>query len=153
MVIKCKSISSLTRIFVYHMKVFKAISVFSLVLLVLVSSSNFMIGIHFCSGDIQNIGFLTKADVCEKEQKQPPCHQHLTAPCCDDETIVHESDELKASPSYTQIASAPVMEIAELEVLISEIIPSEPFSRSPYHLYDPPLPTQEITIANQVFLI
>jgi hypothetical protein len=119
----------------------------------MLSSSNFMVGIHFCSGEIQNIGFLTEAEACEKEQSTPPCHRHTTTPCCEDETILHHSDELKSSLSHVHAAAPLAMDMVDFEVLVSEVIPESPASRTPYFLYDPPGPSLDITITNQVLLI
>lgn len=135
------------------MKPFRNISIVAMVFLVLLSSSNFMIGIHFCSGEIQNVGFLTKAEVCEKEQSTPPCHRHMTAPCCEDETIIHKGEELKNSISHLHIPAPAAMDVAMLQVVIAEVIPAAPVLRTSRYLYDPPLRWDDITISNQVFLI
>jgi len=135
------------------MKPFKTISIFAFVILVLLSSSNFMVGIHFCSGEIQNIGFLTKADVCEKEQSLPPCHKHTTAPCCEDETIVHKGEELKSSVSHIHAAAPLTMDVVDFDVLVSEVVPSSPVLRTAFSQYDPPRRSLDITVTNQVFLI
>jgi hypothetical protein len=119
----------------------------------MLSSSNFMVGIHFCSGEIRNIGFLTEAEACEKEQSTPPCHRHTTTPCCEDETILHHSDELKSSLSHVHAAAPLATNMVDFQVPVSEVVPESPASRTPYFLYDPPGPSLDITIANQVLLI
>lgn len=135
------------------MKSFRNISILAMVFLVLLSSSNFMVGIHFCSDEIQNISFLTKADACEMERELPPCHRHLTAPCCEDETIVHEGEELKNTASTLHTAAPVAMDLTDLQVIIAEVIPAAPFAHTSFYLYDPPLRWDDITISNQVFLI
>ena len=134
------------------MRLLKPISIFTLVSLVLLSSSNFMVGIHVCSGEIRNVAFLTKAKACEKEQSLPPCHRH-TPPCCEDEAIVHEGDELKGAVSPVQLAASPATDMPPLEVIVAEVVPSWSLSRAPFFLYDPPEPSLDITISNQVLLI
>jgi hypothetical protein len=134
------------------MKAIRSISVVVLAVLVLVSSTSFMIGMHFCMGEVQNVAFFTKADGCEKEQNLPPCHRHQKAPCCADETIIHDGDDFKASIAYFHIVAAP-MEIEQPLVLISEVIPSVPLSRIKYYNYDPPLRSCDLTVEHQVFLI
>lgn len=134
------------------MKPLKTISVLAMVFLVLLSSSNFMVGIHFCSGEIQNIGFLKKADVCEREQSLPPCHKHTTAPCCEDKTIVHQAEDLKAYVPHFHVAAPVTMEVADFDVLVSEVVPSSPVFTA-FYLYDPPRRSHDIIITNQVFLI
>lgn len=135
------------------MKPFRTISILVLAFLVLLSSSNFMVGIHFCADEIQNIGFLTKAEACEKEQNLPPCHKHMTAPCCEDATIMHEGDELKASASDVHVGLTVTTEATDFHVVVAELIPSSPLSQTSFLFYDPPRPSPDITITNQVFLI
>lgn len=135
------------------MKTLRAISAIALAVLVLVSSTSFMIGMHFCMGEVQNVALFTKAEGCEKEKSQPPCHRHMKAPCCDDETILHKADDLKPSVADGNVIAPVPVEIEQLMVVISEIIPSAPASRSPYVNYDPPLRSCDITVEQQVFLI
>ena len=135
------------------MKLLRTISILALVFLVMLSSSNFMVGLHFCSGEIQNIGILSKAEPCEKEQSQPPCHRHMTVTCCEDETILHQGEELKPSVSHFYAAAPLPIDIVDLGILVSEVIPGSAISRSCYVLYDPPASSADITIRNQTFLI
>lgn len=135
------------------MKLFRTISSLILAILVLVSSSSFMVGIHYCAGKVQNIALFTKADACEKELIMPPCHRHLKAPCCEDQTVVHKGEDLKASIVHDQLLPPSSIDIEQPLVLISEIIPTAPFSRVKYFNYDPPLPSSDLTIDHQVFLI
>ena len=136
------------------MKAFRSIAAVLLGILVLVSSTSFMVGMHFCMGEVQNIAFLTKADGCEKEKKLPPCHRQTNAPCCEDETIIHDGDDLKASIAQIQIIAPAQDQDIELPlILVAEIIPSAPFSRIRYYNYDPPLRSWDLTVEHQVFLI
>jgi hypothetical protein len=135
------------------MKAFRTISAVMLALLVLFSSTSFMIGMHFCMGEVQNIALFTKADVCEKEQSMPPCHRHMKVPCCEDKTVVHKGDDFKASLASLQILAPAAIDIEQPSILISEIIPSAPVSRIQYYQYDPPLRSCDLTVEHQVFLI
>jgi hypothetical protein len=121
--------------------------------LVLFSSSSFMVGVHLCSGQIQNIALFTKADGCEMEKRMPPCHKHETKPCCEDETIVHEGQDFKVSVTDITIAAIPAMDMQLPPVLISEVIPSAPISRITHYNYDPPFRPADLTVSFQVFLI
>lgn len=135
------------------MKAFRTISIIFLTVLVLVSSTSFMIGMHFCMGEIQNFALFRKADSCEKEQNLPPCHRHEKAPCCKDEAAVHKGDDFKASAIYLYSAT-PTPIVVELPVvLIAEIIPSASILRIQYYNYDPPPRSCDITVEQQVFLI
>ncbi len=135
------------------MKAFRTISAILLALLVLVSSTNFMIGMHICMGDVQNIALFSKAEGCEMEQNLPPCHRHLKAPCCEDETVIHKADDVKTNVVQIQIDGPSPIDVEQPLVLISEIIPSAPLSRIQYYKYDPPLRSWDLTVEHQVFLI
>lgn len=135
------------------MKASRSISAILLALLVLVSSTSFMVGMHLCMGEVQNIAFFSKADGCEREQNLPPCHRHTTAPCCDDETVIHEPDDFKGSVAQYHVAVPVPIDIDHSLVLISELIPTAPLSRFKYFNYDPPLRSSDLTVKHQVFLI
>ena len=135
------------------MKAFRTISAVLLGLLVLVSSTNFMIGMHICMGDVQNVALFTKADGCEMEQNLPPCHRHSKAPCCEDETVIHKADDVKTNIAQIHIDGPSSIDVELPLVFISEIIPSAPLSRIQYYNYDPPLRSWDLTVEHQVFLI
>lgn len=135
------------------MKYFRIISTIVFCLMVFISSSSFIIGLHFCSGNIQDMAFLNNAQSCINENIVPPCHRQESKPCCEDETIVHEGQGFKASIHKIIIAPALVFDIDQVALLISEIIPSAPLSRVRYYHYDPPLRSSDLTVALQVFLI
>lgn len=135
------------------MKFLKTISVLAMAFLVLLSSSSFMVGIHFCAGEVQHMALFSQAEKCAMENSLPPCHKHLTAPCCDDETIVHEGEGFKASISKIEISLPLVLEAELSQVILSEIIPSVSVVGTRYHNYDPPLRSYDITVAHRVFLI
>lgn len=134
------------------MKKYRSILSVAFAFLVLISSSSFMVGVHFCSGQIQNIALFTKAEDCEME-KIPPCHKHLVKPCCEDETIVHNGEDFKVSPTDVTISLVPVTDMELPSVLISEVIPSAPASRITFYNYDPPLRSADLTVSYQTFLI
>ena len=86
------------------MKLFKVIVAGLLIVLVMISSTNFLVGIHFCMGDIQKVSLFSEASGCEMQKTiVPPCHKHLQEPCCDDETVIHESDEFNASQNELSV--------------------------------------------------
>lgn len=134
------------------MKQHRSILSFAFAILVLFSSSSFMVGLHLCSGEIQNIAWFTKAEGCEMEKKMPPCHKHESKPCCEDETIVHDAQDFKGSINQISIV-APIADMAQPAVLIAEIIPSSVISTKHYAYHDPPLRATDITVDLQVFLI
>ena len=135
------------------MKLLRTIGVLALTVLVLLSSSSFMVGMHFCKGTLKELAVLTKAKGCEKEMKLPPCHRHLASPCCEDETIIHEGKGFKASLSEVTISPSPFSHIVLPEVIIAEVIPTAPASKISYYGYDPPLRSYDLIISYNVFLI
>jgi hypothetical protein len=135
------------------MKALRSISAVVLALLVLISSTSFMVGMHLCMGEVQNIALFAKAEGCEKEQSLPPCHRHTNAPCCEDETVIHETDDFKASAAHYHVAVPVPIDIEQPLILISEVIPTTPLARFKYHHYDPPLRSCDLTVEHRVFLI
>lgn len=135
------------------MKVFRTISSIVLSLLVIVSSSSFMVGIHLCSGNIQDVALFTKANSCANEKKMPPCHKQESTPCCEDQAIIHEGQDIKSDVFKLHLSAIPALDIEQSFILISEVIPSAPFSRIKYYNYDSPLRSTDRTVAHQVFLI
>ena len=135
------------------MKVLRTISAVVLAILVLVSSTSFTIGMHLCMGEVQNIALFSKADSCEKELSLPPCHRHTKAACCDDETVINDADDFKASAAHYHVAVPSPIDIEQTLVLISEIFPTAPLSGVKYYKYNPPLRSCDLTVEHQVFLI
>jgi hypothetical protein len=134
------------------MKIVRTIAAVILAFLVLVSSTNFVIGVHYCMGKVKDVAFLTKADACKNETKLPPCHKQ-TKPCCEDETILHKGDDLKAPVNQLDFTLPVAIEMEQPLVLLAEIIPSSPVAHREHYLYDPPLRSYDITLAHHVFLI
>lgn len=134
------------------MKLFRSILSIALALLVLISSTSFMVGMHFCGGHVQDIALFSKAEPCMMELKTPPCHKQAE-PCCDDETVVHKGQEFKAQAAQPHLLAPSPIDIEQPQVLISEIIPSSAVSKVKYLNYDPPLPLQDLVVEHHVFLI
>jgi hypothetical protein len=135
------------------MNVFRTISSIVLALMVLVSSTSFIIGMHICNGAVKDISLFTKADGCEKEKSTPPCHRHMKRACCEDEAVFHEGDDFKASIEHVQIIIPAPIDIEHPTLFISEIIPDAPISRTNFYNYDPPLRSWDLTVEHHVFLI
>ncbi len=135
------------------MKIVRTISAYLLALLVLMSSTSFMVGLHFCGGDVQHIALFSKAEKCAMEKVVPPCHKHLQEPCCADETIIHEGDDFKASVAKIHVAAPDFSVVEHFPVVIAEVIPDSPVSRITFEAYDPPLRSYDRIVDLQVFLI
>jgi hypothetical protein len=124
-----------------------------LALLTLFSASSVTIGIHFCQGKVQNLALFSKAQGCEREKKLPPCHRHKAAPCCEDETIVHEGQSFQTFDSNITVTATPVADILQPSVLLSEIIPASVHAQTRYYNYDPPLRSEDRIVTHRIFLI
>jgi hypothetical protein len=135
------------------MKAVRSISAVILAIMVLVSSTSFMIGMHICMGEVQDVALFTKADVCEMEKSLPPCHRHAKTPCCEDGSVIHKGEDFKASFSKIEITVPAAIDIVQPLLLISEIIPAAPTSRIKHYTYDPPWRSCDLIVEHQVFLI
>lgn len=135
------------------MKQYRSILSSAFAILVLFSSSSFMVGIHLCGGHVQNIALFTKADGCAMEKRIPPCHKHESKPCCEDETIVHDAQDFKSNVSQINITAPPVLDVIVPATFIAEVIPSLTISFNQHADYDPPIRSIDVTIDFQVFLI
>ena len=130
------------------MKVYRNILSIGFILLTLVSSSNFMVGLHFC-GDEVGVAFFSKAE-CGMEMNVPPCHRQEKS-CCDDEVIVHQGQDFKNTINEFQFQPLQIAGLVS-PVVIAEIL-SESASRFELNIYHPPLRTIDLTISQQVFRI
>lgn len=133
------------------MRLFRTIITFSLAALVFMSGSSFLVGFHYCGGEVQKIAFLSKAPGCEKEKQLPPCHRPKTPPCCEDEVVFHEGQGFKHTTENIHI------ELPQTGTLAIPVVIAEVFSRVVnevgYTYYDPPLPIPDLTVSLQVFRI
>jgi len=133
------------------MKTLRSIAAIFLAMLVLVSSSSFMVGIHRCGGSVQNIALFTEADGCPMEQQAMPCHKAVRSACCQDVKVIHEQEEFNAQLDQDQLTAIPVIGAASFPVLISVVVPSsEPETFTPY---DPPLRAIDRVVTHHVFII
>lgn len=135
------------------MKRFRSTLSIGLALLVLFASSSFSVGLHICSGAIQNIALFGKAEGCEKEKQLPPCHRHETPACCQDEMVVHDSDEFQANGAQIDVSPLTVAYLIADHIILDEIVSSATVVSPRYYNYDPPLRSCDLTVEHQVFLI
>ena len=122
--------------------------------LVLFSSSSFIVGIHLCSGRVQDVAMFTHAEDCGMEKKaMPPCHRPASKPCCENEAIVHNGDDFKASVKGVMLPIVSVIDLELPHVLLAEVIPSLQLSPTQFYNYDSPLRPSDLTVSLQVFRI
>lgn len=135
------------------MKSLRTISSLLVALLVLASSTSFVVGVHLCGGQVDNVAFLEKASPCAMEQKLPPCH-HAKSSCCDDTLLVHNAQELKNDITHFDLTAHAVPMIIQYPTLIAEIIPATSnTTATSFRLYDPPLRHDDRPATLQVFRI
>jgi hypothetical protein len=135
-------------------KTIRSISALVLASLVMLSSTSFMVGVHFCMGEVKSVSFFSKADQCLKKTADlPMCHKHMKSNCCQDKAFVHEGDDFKNNMQSFGFESPATFVAVVPTVLISEIIPSSPFASSFFPFYDPPFPPDDLTVDLQVFII
>lgn len=127
----------------------KLIAVFSLVLL-LVSSSSFSIGLHWCGGELKDVAIFESAHTCPGEQQVPPCHAVSVNSCCDNATVLHEgndSGDILSVAVGQQVSSAPVL----FELFVVEL-PSA-YRKSPVRISDGPPMQSPVFLTTRRILI
>jgi hypothetical protein len=135
------------------MKTIRAISSVLLAFLMLVSSTSFIVGVHVCMGEVQNVALFAKAEGCAMEQQLPPCHKHTQAPCCDDETFIHKGTDVKTSFENISFVTPWAFIVEAPLIVLSEIVPPGDRPIIDIDFYDPPLPSIDRTVILQIFLI
>lgn len=130
------------------MKLYRSILAIGFMLLTLVSSTNFMVGLHFC-GDEVGVALFAKAE-CGMEMNVPPCHRQERS-CCDDELIVHQGQDFKNTINEFQFQPQLIAELIS-PVVVSEII-SEANNQYNPDVYRPPLRATDLTVSHKVFRI
>ena len=99
------------------MKYYRSIVSVVLTVLVLFSSSSFIVGIHLCCGHVQDVALFSPAEDCGMGKAMPPCHQPSSKTCCENEAIVHSGDDFKASVKGVMLPLVPVMDMELPHVL------------------------------------
>jgi hypothetical protein len=135
------------------MSALRTIAAVTLACLVLISSTSFIVGLHICMGQVENIALFDHADSCQKEKSLPACHKQMKPACCEDETVFHEATNFKASVERPEIVPPAPIDVEQPLVPISEVIPVAEISRTQYYNYDPPFRSSDLTVFLQVFLI
>ena len=135
------------------MRLVRSISALLLAFLVMMSSTSFMVGMHFCRNEVKDIALFSKAEECPKHlQKAPLCPQHKKSDCCKDETFVHEGDDFKNTVTQEIDGPSFVVEATPF-VFVSETMPPSGISYHSIIQYDPPLYSPDLTLSLGVFLI
>ncbi|WP_345158085.1 HYC_CC_PP family protein [Pontibacter saemangeumensis] len=144
------------------MKFFRRIVLFSLALLVLVSSTGFSVGMHLCAGEVRDLTFYGEATEClmgQKKETLPPCHapEKEKAPqssCCEDHQLVVERlDMASDSKALVLIKKLDLKFIAAVKAVILQLFGHQEGLKSAYALYTSPPIARDIPVLVQSFLI
>lgn len=135
------------------MKQYRSIASVVFAVLVLFSSSSFIVGIHLCCGRVQDVALFAPAEDCGMGKTMPPCHRPESKACCENDAIIHSGDDFKASAKGVMLPLVPVVDMELPHVLIAEVIPSLQLTPTEFYNYDPPLRKADLTVSLQVFLI
>ena len=136
------------------MNIARQISAAALSILILVSGSSFMGGIHFCAGNVKSISFFEPPDKCPMEKQMPKCPLHKSAACCQDATIIHEGQDVSQVVPHLEGADVSIFTADQFFVIVSEIVPTNPLRTGFQHYYyPPPSRASDITIELHAFLI
>jgi hypothetical protein len=141
---------------------FKEISAIMLSALVLLSSTSFTFGMHFCMGQLESIALFSGAEPCEMATQKSPCatdkhdpdceHQQVTKKgCCEDQTVVIEGHE--DLTQVTKVAVPDFQMIAVLYAVVSFLFSAPAVDYYSYNDYSPPLIERDIPVLVQSFLI
>ncbi|MBJ6120107.1 hypothetical protein JAO76_18020 [Pontibacter sp. BT310] len=142
------------------MKLLKRILLLTLALLVLVSSTGISVGMHLCSGELEDLAFFgAKADCPMEQEKEtlPPCHQvpaSAAAECCDDHTLVFEHDN--ATPDSKPLLLTKTLDlkfVAAFKVVILQFFTLEADPKPAYAFYEAPPLDRDIPVLVQSFLL
>lgn len=127
-----------------------------LALLVLVSSSSFMVNMHFCGGHVQSISLVNEAAPCPMEVQLPPCHKEMAVKksgCCEDKHVAFEGKDFNAKvqdfsllnwQAINWVVTLPIMEVIQV---------NEALAFSNHTPYKPPIVERDIPVLVQSFLI
>lgn len=135
------------------MKLFRTISSLLLAALVLIASSSFYVGVHYCGGTVKAVAFLNQADGCG-HRELPPCHRKAMEGCCNDEQVIHESQDINGVTVNILLPVLSSTDVIHNTLVVAEIIPTASVSPTSYFTDHPPAHTgHDIIISIQSFLI
>lgn len=139
------------------MKFLKPIVSSMLALLVLVSSSSFMVNMHFCGGHVQSISLINEAAHCPMEVQLPPCHKEMVVKksgCCEDKHVAFEGKDFNTKiQDFSLLNWQAINWVATLPVIMEVIQVNEAITFSNHISYKPPIAERDIPVLVQSFLI
>ncbi len=139
------------------MKLLKSIVSSVLALLVLVSSSSFMVNMHFCGGHVQSVSLIKEATPCPMEVQLPPCHKKMAVKksgCCEDKQVAFEGKDFNTLvQDFSTFAWQASNWVVTLPMIMEVIQVSESLAFSNRTPYKPPIVERDIPVLVQSFLI
>ena len=139
------------------MKFLKSIVSSMLALLVLVSSSSFMVNMHFCGGHVQSVSLIEEAAPCPMEVQLPPCHKKMATKksgCCEDKHVAFEGKDFNAQvQDFSMFSLQAINWVATLPMIMEVIQFNEALTFSNHTPYKPPIVERDIPVLVQSFLI
>lgn len=144
------------------MKLYRRIILLALSLLVLVSSTGFSVGMHFCAGKISDLSFYGEASECFMEQKsqtQPPCNTYMNeefpkGSCCEDHQLI--VDQLESATETNGLVLSKTLHlkvIAAIKVVILQLFAPQEELKPAYALYISPSIARDIPVLVRSLLI
>jgi hypothetical protein len=127
-----------------------------LALFVLTTSISHSLSFHICGGEIQSLAVFGRAQSCQDqdnacERTEKPNHTSFNHKgCCEDTTVLIDSDKYKATEKIT-LQSSQFICLPEVSLVVE--VGSSESQLSDFSLYKPPLIERDITILVQTFLI
>ena len=139
------------------MKFLKSIVSSLLALLVLVSSSSFMVNMHFCGGHVQSVSMIEEAAPCPMEVQFPPCHKKMAVKksgCCEDKHVAFEGKDFNTQiQDFSLLTWQAINWVATLPIIMEVIQVNEALTFSNHTPYKPPIVERDILVLVQSFLI
>lgn len=121
--------------------------------LVLLASSSFYVGMHLCGGTVKAVAFLQEADGCG-HRELPPCHRKAMEGCCENDQVIHESQDIKSEVTGVALLLFSSTHILHNTQVLAEIIPvNTPITAFYFADHPPALTGHDIIISIQSFLI
>jgi hypothetical protein len=138
------------------MKFIKSIVSSMLAMLVLVSSSSFMVNMHFCGGHVQSVSLIEEAAQCPMEVL-PPCHKKMAVKksgCCQDKHVTFEGKDFNTQvQDFSMLTWQAINWVATLPMIMEVIQVNEALAYSNQTPYKPPIVERDIPVLVQSFLI
>lgn len=140
------------------MEIFQRILSLSLALLILVSTSSFVVNMHFCGGAIQELSFKAILESCQMDTPAATNSHCETIEqeedsCCADHSVVNETQDFnnhshqvqELKPDFKIISFVACFVLAVLEPVDQSILSHQDYS--------PPLIERNIPVLVQSFLL